>query len=93
MNSDKPTGPALQRSEWTGDESVCLAVLRTVAAVSNKTPTDLPPLYEAVDPDALEELMRSDSGQTIEATFPYFGYVITVRSDGEISVSSPDEWE
>ena len=63
------------------------AVITAVAALTGSRPIDLEPLYEAVDPDALDSLIdhaqRTDAG-THELWFAYAGYEIGVRSDGRI---------
>ncbi|WP_339105248.1 HalOD1 output domain-containing protein [Haloterrigena salinisoli] len=63
------------------------AVITAVAALVGKRPVDLEPLYEAVDPDALDSLIdharRADTGSH-ELWFPYAGYEVGVRSDGRI---------
>lgn len=56
--------------------------------------TDVPlerrrPLYEVVDPDALDNLFRPNEGSVNDdvvgrVTFTYGGYDVTVRADGEI---------
>ncbi|NUB90276.1 hypothetical protein HTZ84_16605 [Haloterrigena sp. SYSU A558-1] len=63
------------------------AVITAVAALTGNRPVDLEPLYEAIDPDALDSLVdharRADAGAH-ELWFPYAGYEIGVRSDGRI---------
>ena len=53
------------------DDSASRAVIRAIAAVRGVEPTDLDPLYEAVDPEALDAMFDDAPG----------------GSDGEISVS------
>ena len=89
IRSDHPTDHVLLQTAWTANESLGFSIVRAVAAVSNRKPTELPPLYEVVDPDGLEELMRSGQERPLEVEFQYCGYAITVTSDGEISVSRP----
>ena len=38
------------------------AVVDAVAAVSGTEPEDLPPLYDSIDPDALDQLFRRRTG-------------------------------
>ncbi|WP_204365325.1 HalOD1 output domain-containing protein [Halorubrum aidingense] len=61
--------------------STCTAIVEAVAAVSDHDPADLPPLYETIDPDALNTLLgpagdRSD--QPLAVSFAYFGYNVRV---------------
>ena len=65
------------------------AVVAAVAAVSGAPTVDLEPLYEVLDPDALDSLIeharRTDAG-THELQFAYAGYDVGVRSDGRIQL-------
>ena len=66
------------------------AVITAVAALAGTPPADLEPLYEAVEPDALDSLVdharRADVGGTHELWFAYAGYDVGVRSDGRIQI-------
>jgi hypothetical protein len=46
--------------------------------------SDLPPLYEAIGPDILEVLHEADADADQRVTFEYYGYRVTVSSDGSI---------
>jgi hypothetical protein len=41
------------------------------------------PLYDVVDPDALDDLFRDGTGRV---AFEYLGYDVTVRHDGTVDV-------
>ena len=60
-------------------EAATLAVVDAVAACENVDPVDLPPLYEAVDTDALNAVFRSLTDG--EISFSYAGYDVTLHSD------------
>lgn len=66
--------------------SIC--VVETVADALETDPTELGPLYEAVDPDALDRLFeaphRFASGRV---TFRFEGCNVTVDADGWVVVS------
>lgn len=65
--------------------SLSRAVLDAVAANEGREVTNLEePLYEAIDPEALDELFRSGSGRVI---FEYAGYEVTVESSGDVTVT------
>ena len=51
----------------------------------------LTPLYETIDPDALNALFSSTerTTRTGTVTFTHDGYEVTVTDAGEVSVSSP----
>lgn len=57
-------------------KSLCVAVVEAVADAERVDPLDLtPPLADAVDPDALDAVLRSG---TSRVSFEYHGYEITV---------------
>lgn len=60
---------------------------RVVEAVANDSDTDaldLPPLFDSVDPDALDGVVRSMSDGYV--SFIYAGRRVTVTSRGDIRV-------
>lgn len=76
------------------DESILLSIVRLVAVASDKDPTELTPLREAVDPDAVENLLspksETPSDKHIVLTIGYEGYQIEIRSDGRIRLFDPE---
>lgn len=62
------------------------AVVRAVATLTDRTPLDLDPLYEVVDPDHLDELFRGDGRsawiQDRSITFGFDGCRVTVTGEG-----------
>lgn len=75
--------------EW----SPSLAVVETIASREGVDSAELDvPLYEAVDPDALDALFRkapaARSGGPVRIEFTYCGYRVTVGSDGSVQVSA-----
>lgn len=68
--------------------SLSEAVLQGVATREGVPPEELePPLYEAISPEALDQLFHETTGQV---TFEYIDYTITVDSAGNVKVSSTD---
>lgn len=60
-------------------------VVRSVAAAERVDPPNVPdPLYDSIDPDALDALVASTEDVTIE--FSYLGYAVTVDGDGTVTV-------
>lgn len=50
---------------------------------------ELPPLYDSIEPDALEELVdhtKKTPGAELEVRFTYVGYTIVVRDSGGITL-------
>ena len=70
--------------------SLSTTVVTAVAKAADAEPTDLPPLYEYIDPDALDKLLGGGLGQAGGhdgyLTFTYADYSVTVHADGEIVV-------
>ena len=80
-------------------EPVSVAVVRAVSAVVETPIADLDPLYEAINPDALNLLyeprhdgaLRRGGGKT---SFTFNGCDVTVHAHGEVEVellSSPED--
>ncbi|MFC4540634.1 HalOD1 output domain-containing protein [Halosolutus amylolyticus] len=65
-------------------------VVTAVASVTGDEPADLSPLYDVVEPDALDALCAhadrtgGDSGHRL--WFPYEGFDVCVHSDGEVRI-------
>lgn len=71
----------------TNISSVSGDIVRAVAEQAGEDPVELPPLYNYIDPDALESLFTGQQSGQIE--FMYIGYRVSVSfGDGQsISVS------
>lgn len=80
------------------DQPLSEAVVRAVEAVSDRSSVagddaarPLDPLYERIDPDALDALFhgRGDGpgSRAGEVTFAYCGYEVTVESTGLVAVT------
>lgn len=70
------------------DESATEVVVSAVAIVANAELTDLPPLYETVDPESLNELFPPDT-DVGAIRFDYDDYVVVVRADEVVEVYEP----
>jgi len=68
------------------------AVIETVAVALDREPTATQPLYEAVDPDALNTLIRSTdsdpTGEEVTVSFRFAGQSVTVHGGGSVVVRS-----
>jgi hypothetical protein len=75
-------------SNCGSEESLEITVIRKVAAEKDVDPTTLDPLYDVVNPDALEALFGPKLDGTPRAggrvVFDYSGYHVTVASDGSV---------
>lgn len=71
------------------DDSVTSVVVEAIADAAGTDPVDLPPLFDFIDPDALEQLFSAPAGGPAdEATlsFQFDTWNVFVRSDGRILV-------
>lgn len=70
----------------TRNRPISERLVSKVAAQEGVEPTKLPtPLYDSINPDALDDLIESIAGEG-RVDFSYHGYHVTVTSDGEISL-------
>lgn len=71
------------------DESLAIRVVRAVAVASDQNPTDLAPLIETTDVDAIETLLESwmtDIDASLEVAFEYDGYLVHIDTQGTITL-------
>ncbi|NUB91121.1 hypothetical protein HT576_08815 [Haloterrigena sp. SYSU A121-1] len=86
---DSPAAVTMSTTvEWeTGSEKTPMyAVVSAVAEAEGIDPVNLPPLYNVVDPEALNALFTSDSGGVSSVEFEYAGYSVVVRGEGTVEV-------
>jgi hypothetical protein len=63
-------------------------VVQAVAAARTTDPLELPPLYDAIDPDALGAVVdRMDEGEVV---FTYAATEVTVTADGSVAVEEQE---
>lgn len=85
----QPTATDPQRTQSPSE-----AVVEAVAEAEDVPPSEVaPPLYEAVDPESLDDLFASTAladrpGGRV--AFPYGGYEVTVHCNGQVSVVTND---
>lgn len=61
-------------------------IASTIADSAQQDVTELdPPLYDAIDADALVEVIQSDAVREVE--FSYLDYTVVVDEEGEVCVS------
>ena len=60
-------------------------IITGVAAFKNSDPLALPPLFDAVDPDALEAIFAE--GRSGKVEFSYAGHTVTVEFDEEPTIT------
>lgn len=65
-------------------------IIRSVADAADVDPTELPPLYDTVDPDALDSIFSASALVSGEMTFEYVDYLVTVSADDHVVVEKND---
>lgn len=83
------------RYEWSDRVDPSTALIEAVAAETDSDLTALPPLYDHIDPEALDELVTTRTYGTrasVNVSFTYDGVDIRLDSDGTIGIRpSSDE--
>ncbi|AGB17527.1 hypothetical protein Halru_2957 [Halovivax ruber XH-70] len=85
MNTDHPTSTPTELPEPPS-----LRVVEAVAEADGVDPAMLdPPLYEVLDPEALDRLFAPTPTDPSRGTvrFDYRGHEVTVRADGTVDVT------
>lgn len=77
--------------ESDSNESIVVAILTEIAHREGDPPQELtPPLYNVIEPDALEALFRNsrygESRDTVNLEFTYLDYRVVVRGPDEIEI-------
>ena len=84
MDNASSSQPELSiRTTPTDTTSITRTVVTAVTEANGTKPTT--PLYEAIDPDALEDLYQNAS-PTVH--FDYVGYHVTIHPDQTVTVSA-----
>lgn len=86
--SEKRETPLRVHADCSGSETLDAAITCAISRATGAEVSDLAPLYEYMDPDALHEFvasMRDRECQT-SISFEYEGHDVTVRADGEILI-------
>lgn len=77
--------------EWAETDSPSLAIVEAVAAVTGRDPEGMDQLYDAIDPDALDRLVRQTGAEGrsdgVCLSFRYGGCTVIVAADGRVAVS------
>jgi hypothetical protein len=84
--ADTETNLATVRHEWrqSGDPSV--ALVEAVAAATDRTVTDLPPLQQSIDPDALDALLTGNQSSEVSISFRYADTAVSIHRNGSIEL-------
>lgn len=68
------------------NDSLSLSVIEAIADATDTDPVELEPLYNVVDPEALDQLFQGTTPATARVQFSYGEHTVEVRSDGTILV-------
>lgn len=77
-------------TEHADSDRTSTRVVHAVAATTGHDPLDLPPLYDVVDPDALDSLIPPGGGCSL--SFRFAGTRVRVTESGAVDVSLIDGW-
>lgn len=71
------------------DESASIAVVRAIAAYTETEPEALDPLYGAIDPEALTNLI-ADSNADVRVEFEYNGCAVSIDAE-QVRIAETDD--
>lgn len=94
LGYDPHTGAYHSTHDWDSDEPLTSTVMELILALTGEEPASGPPLWETIDPDALNQLFGSDgrvSQSSARLTFYHQRYTVTVQRDGHVFVYPPGE--
>ncbi|AEH36407.1 HalOD1 output domain-containing protein [Halopiger xanaduensis] len=86
-------GESLLRRDCDDNEPITVAVIDAVSRVAGVAPTALPPLYETIDPDALDGVFDAGSsdGESVRVAFSYADHEVVVQGGPRVTVTvTPD---
>ncbi|WP_254663423.1 HalOD1 output domain-containing protein [Haladaptatus sp. W1] len=86
MHATNPHRESMNRLH--GSESISQHVVFEVAEQANVQPNELPPLYDFIDPDALDTVVASNPD--LELSFSFAGYRVTIDGEDSIQVREDD---
>lgn len=92
MNEFMASGDAVASFTWAEESSAPTALVEAFCDATDARPTDLPPLYETIDPDAIDATLDSLAGDSHAGSveFTYAGYRVTLTADGEGTIRERD---
>lgn len=85
MHRDQSNDRQVLSDEFDPESTaVSAAVVRAVADATDAELRDLDPLYDTVDPEALNALFEDPDSAPAAVSFEYHGCVVSVRGHGEV---------
>lgn len=83
---DPTTDTYHNQHNWEDGDSLNLAIVETISAVTGQEPTAMEPMYSVIDPEALESFLSTARGNEVHLSFAYEGCTVSVTSSGEVVV-------
>lgn len=82
----------MSEKKYTVQDDVPLSskIIQVLASIEDVPPNDLEPLYDSVDPDALDSIFANRGGKG-HVKFYHSNHCITATSNREIIVESKEE--
>jgi len=92
MNDFRNADEAVAAFDWSGASSPATALVEAICDSTGALPTELPPLYESVDPEALDATLTglADNSVAGRVQFTYGDYRVTMTSDCEAAIHERD---
>ncbi|QSG02290.1 HalOD1 output domain-containing protein [Natranaeroarchaeum sulfidigenes] len=89
-----PSDDSLNQTTISFDETddpaseIVLSIVEHVADLTDEDVTELPPLYDSVNPGALADLMSTPQSddRSVDVSFRYQGCRVTVSSVGDVTI-------
>lgn len=86
-------GNTVRESYDWAETTPSAAVVETMAAVVDSDPTEIGPLYDSIDPDALDTLFRETGSSPMcddgYVSFTFADHSVAVHADGDVIVRPP----
>ena len=80
--------------DWAENGSIGTTIVNAVAALNGVAFDECEPVYDVIDPDALDAVLTPTTDRSaralVQVQFSYHGHMITVDSTGEIIIDAPD---
>jgi hypothetical protein len=82
--------PSLRNVVGADSASASTAVVEAIASIRHCEPTDLEPLYNSVDSDALDAIIDGSDDGSVTVSLVANGLEVAVGSDGTVEIEPPD---
>jgi len=85
-------GEKIVRMNWHQYEEPALGIIEAVAGVTERRPTDLPPLGSKLDVDALNSLLSVEKTESkVSVSFEYQGLLIEADGSGGLVIEAAEQ--